>query len=154
MALRFITIAELQAHCVADGDDQEGLEAKGEAAEHIAEMVMNRAIFDTPESLEQARAGVAAALATAKQEYDAGVIDAEGDVDLLTFNNLQYQSARAAAFRIAHGTVITPDVRGGILMLAAHLWTNRADVAEGNINRVPQNSMDIFRRHRYLEGTY
>lgn len=154
MALRFITIAELQAHCVADGDDQEGLEAKGEAAEHLAEMVMNRALFATQEALEEARAGVGSALAAARQEYDDTLVAAETDADTRLLATAKYQAARAAAFRVAHGMVITPDIKGGILMAAAHLWTMRADVVEGNATRVPQNSMDIFRRHRYLEGTY
>lgn len=154
MALRFITIEELQAHCVADGDLQDGLEAKGEAAEHLAEMEMNRALFATEEALDEARASARDALASARTAYDEAVAAADGDADLLVAAEHAYAAARVEAFRILHGIVINPAIKGAILMSACHLWTNRSDVVEGNPVRVPQNSRDIYAKYRYLGGTF
>src|SRR5690606_13416634 len=98
MALRFITVAELQDHCVADGDDQDGLEAKGEAAEHLAEMEMNRALFATTDALNAARVSAREALAAALQTYDEDRDAAGVNEDLLALAQADYDRARCEAF--------------------------------------------------------
>lgn len=157
MALRFITLDQLAVHCKADGDETADISQYGETAEANAERVMNRYLFVDKASLSSAIEVARADLSAARDAYDDIINDSDSTDDDKMIAESLYREGRDEAMRTVHGLVVTADIVGAILMDAAHRWTNRVDVVTGQYGaaqEVPLNSMAIYERNRYLEGTY
>ena len=156
MALRFVTIDEVQAQCRADGDDQANLLQYGEAAEDLAENILNRRLSATDEALIAMLAEGRTELLASRTTYEEAVTAADGDVDLVALAFSNYRNTRTQAWQKLHAMKINSAIKGAILMIAAHMWNNRADVVSGQFaqaQEIPMNSRYVLQKYRHLEGT-
>ena len=155
MALRFVTLEDLQIHCRADGDETDGLSDKGEAAERTAEIKMNRNLYPDADTLASAVSDGLSAIAAAQSAFSAAATAAGSDQIQIALAASARDRAIASAIMAVQGLVITADIKGAILMHAAHLWANRTDAVTGQYGiavEVPMNSAWIYQKYGLTPG--
>lgn len=153
MALRFLTQAQLMAHCKADSDSTDDVTPYGEAAEASAERYLNRTLFPDKATLAAAVAAAQTAISTAQSDYATAAKVQGANLQLLSAIRDQ---AMVPAILDLNGLVINSAIISGMLMNAAHLWSNRTDVVTGQYGAaqaVPLNSQWIYDNWRMPEGT-
>ncbi|WP_442758636.1 MULTISPECIES: head-tail connector protein, partial [unclassified Pseudomonas] len=104
-------------HLLAEPDDQVLVQAQLEAAEGAAMQFLNRRFYLDQVALDQARAGVPAAMRAAKEANAAAVADAEAEPDyalrcrLLEHARQVLADAYDQADAIAYGMVINAQIQ-------------------------------------------
>lgn len=154
-----ISIDIAMHHLLAEPDDQVLVQAQLEAAEGAAMQFLNRRFYLDQVALDQARAGVPAAMRAAKEANAAAVADAEAEPDyalrcrLLEHARQVLADAYDQADAIAYGMVINAQIQAACLLKLGHLFANREDVVTGTIaTELPLASQHLLMPYRIRMG--
>jgi hypothetical protein len=154
-----IAIGVAMHHLLAEPDDQVLVQAQLDAAEEAAMQFLNRRFYLDQVALDEARAGVSAAMQRAKEAHAAAVAAAEAEPDLV-LRCRQLEHARQAladaydqADATAYGMVLNPAIQAACLLRLGHLFANREDVVTGTIaTELPLASQHLLMPYRIRLG--
>lgn len=154
-----IAIELAMHHLLAEPDDQVLIQTQLDAAEGAAMNFLNRRFYLDQVALDQARAGVPAAMQAAKDANAAAVAAAEAEPDL-TLRCRLLEHARQAladayeqADAIAYGMVLNPVIQAACLLKLGHLFANREEVVTGSTAvELPLASQHLLMPHRIRMG--
>lgn len=154
-----IAIDVAMHHLRADPEDQVLVQAQLDAAEATAMQFLNRRFYLDQVTLEEARAGVSAALQQAKDEHAAAVAAAEVEQDhTLRCRLLEHaRQALAEAYdkgdAIAYSMVLNSAIQAACLLKLGHLFANREDVVVGvTVTELPIASQHLLMPYRIRMG--
>lgn len=125
-------------HLLAEPEDQALVQAQLDAAEEAAIQFLNRRIYLDQVALDEARAGVSAALQLAKEANTAAIAAAEAEQDqtlrcrLLDHARQALADAYDKADAVAYGMVLNPAIQAACLLKLGHLFANREEVVTGS----------------------
>ncbi|AIN57970.1 MULTISPECIES: head-tail connector protein [Pseudomonas] len=146
-------------HLLAEPEDQALVQAQLDAAEGAAMNFLNRRFYLDQVGLDQARAGVPAAMLAAKEANAASVAAAEQEQDhtlrcrLLDHARQALADAYDQADAIAYGMVINPAIQAACLLKLGHLFANREEVVTGTIaTELPLSSQHLLMPYRIRMG--
>lgn len=146
-------------HLRADPEDQVLVQAQLDAAEETAMQFLNRRFYLDQVTLDEARAGVSAALQQAKDEHAAAVAAAEAEQDhtlrcrLLEHARQALADAYDQADAIVYGMVLNPSIQAACLLKLGHLFANREDVVAGiTVTELPIASQHLLMPYRIRLG--
>jgi len=146
-------------HLLAEPDDQVLVQAQLDAAEEAAMQFLNRRFYLDQVALDEARAGVPAAMQQAKAAHAAAVAAAEEEQDFaLRCRQLEHaRQALAEAYDQAdatsYGMVLNPAIQAACLLKLGHLFANREDVVTGTIaTELPLGSQHLLMPYRIRMG--
>lgn len=154
-----IAIEVAMHHLLAEPEDQILVQAQLDAAEEAAMQFLNRRFYLDQVALDEARAGVPAAMQQAKEANAAAVAAAESEPDL-TLRCRLLEHARQAladaydqADAIAYGMVVNPAIQAACLLKLGHLFANREEVVTGTIaTELPLASQHLLMPYRIRMG--
>lgn len=146
-------------HLLAEPEDQVLVQAQLDAAEEAAIQFLNRRFYLDQVALDEARAGVPAAMQQAKEANTAAMAAAEAEQDHSLRCRL-FEHARQAlaeaydqADAIAYGMVLNPAIQAACLLKLGHLFANREDVVTGTIaTELPLASQHLLMPFRIRMG--
>ncbi|MFJ3121046.1 head-tail connector protein [Pseudomonas protegens] len=154
-----IAIDVAMHHLLAEPEDQVLVQAQLEAAEGAAMNFLNRRFYPDQVELDQARAGVPAAMRAAKEVNAAAVAAAEAEQDhalrcrLLGHARQALADAYDQCDSIAYGMVLNPAIQAACLLKLGHLFANREDVVTGTIaTELPVASQHLLMPYRIRMG--
>lgn len=154
-----IAIELAMHHLLAEPDDQVLIQTQLDAAEGAAMNFLNRRFYLDQVALDQARAGVPAAMQAAKDANAAAVAAAEAEPDftlrcrLLEHARQALADAYEQADAIAYGMVLNPVIQAACLLKLGHLFANREEVVTGTIaTELPLASQHLLMPHRIRMG--
>lgn len=146
-------------HLLAEPDDQVLVQAQLDAAEAAAMQFLNRRVYLDQVALDEARAGVPAAMQQAKAENAGAVATAEAEQDhalrcrLLGHARQVLAEAYDQADAIAHGMVLNPAIQAACLLKLGHLFANREEVVTGTTAiELPLASQHLLMPYRIRMG--
>lgn len=146
-------------HLHAEPDDQMLVKAQLEAAEGAAMQFLNRRFYADQVALDQARAGVSAAMRAAKEANAAAVAIAEVEPEhtlrarLLEHARQALADAYDQADAIAYGMVLNAEIQAACLLKLGHLFANREEVVTGTIaTELPLASQHLLMPYRIRMG--
>lgn len=146
-------------HLHAEPDDQVLVRAQLEAAEGAAMQFLNRRFYADQVALDQARAGVSAAMRAAKEANAAAVAIAEVEPEhtlrarLLEHARKVLAEAYDQIDAIAYGMVINAQIQSACLLKLGHLFANREEVVTGTIaTELPLASQHLLMPYRIRMG--
>ncbi|MBA1194993.1 phage gp6-like head-tail connector protein [Pseudomonas entomophila] len=146
-------------HLHAEPDDQMLVKAQLEAAEGAAMQFLNRRFYADQVALDQARAGVPAAMRTAKEANAAAVAIAEVEPEhtlrarLLEHARQALADAYDQADAVAYGMVLNAEIQAACLLKLGHLFANREEVVTGTIaTELPLASQHLLMPYRIRMG--
>ncbi|AAN67190.1 MULTISPECIES: head-tail connector protein [Pseudomonas] len=125
-------------HLLAEPEDQALVQAQLDAAEEAAIQFLNRRFYLDQVALDEARAGVSAALQLAKEANTAAIAAAEAEQDqtlrcrLLDHARQALADAYDKADAVAYGMVLNPAIQAACLLKLGHLFANREEVVTGS----------------------
>lgn len=132
-----IAIEIAMHHLHAEPDDQVLVQVQLEAAEGAAMQFLNRRFYADQVALDQARAGVPAAMRAAKETNAAAVAIAEVEPEhtlrarLIEHARQALAEAYDQADAIAYGMVLNAEIQAACLLKLGHLFANREEVVTG-----------------------
>lgn len=146
-------------HLLAEPEDQVLVEAQLGAAEDAAMNFLNRRFYLDQMALDQARAGVSAAMQQAREANAAAVAAAEAEQDhtlrcrLLEHARQTLADAYEQADAIVYGMVLNPAIQAACLLKLGHLFANREEVVTGTTAvELPLASQHLLMPHRIRMG--
>lgn len=154
-----IAIDVAMHHLLAEPEDLVLVQAQLDAAEEAAMQFLNRRFYLDQVTLDEARAGVSAALRQAKEANAAAVAAAEQEPDI-TLRCRLLEHARQAladaydqADAIAYGMVVNPAIQAACLLKLGHLFANREEVVTGTtVAELPLASQHLLMPYRIRMG--
>jgi hypothetical protein len=157
-----VTLEELLEHCKQDaGVDDAELTRCGNAAEKMAAQFTNRDIFPDQTAFDAALDGVSSSMAAAHVAYDAAIAAADA---LSDSRDQAYATERAKKdlravtarnSRILSGMIVNDAIKAAILLIAAHLYRNREEVAVGATVatvQIPMGAARILDSYEAIDG--
>lgn len=167
--MKLVTLAQADAHVVAEGEDAELLTLYCNAAEAACARIANRNLYKSSADLTAALATIPTVLADAYATYDAAMTSAEAAEDervrlaMEDLADVRLEDALTNVDAIKHGLAldatnelgqpIGDDIIAGILFMVGHMYRNREAVATGSgaaAVEVPQTTEAIMLRHRWI----
>ncbi|NMY67304.1 head-tail connector protein [Pseudomonas sp. WS 5414] len=146
-------------HLLAEPEDQVLVQAQLEAAEGAAMSFLNRRFYLNRVALDQARAGVPAAMQAAKEVNASAVAAAEQEQDctlrrrLLEHARQELADAFEQADTIAYGMVLNVEIQAACLLKLGHLFANREEVVTGTTAvELPLASQHLLMPYRIRMG--
>ena len=146
-------------HLLAEPEDQVLVEAQLGAAEDAAMGFLNRRFYLDQVALDEARAGVQAAMQQAKEANAEAVAAAEAEQDhtlrcrLLEHARQALADAYDQADAIAYGMVLNPAIQAACLLKLGHLFANREEVVTGTTaTELPLASQHLLMPYRIRMG--
>ncbi|CAI3796803.1 MULTISPECIES: head-tail connector protein [Pseudomonas] len=146
-------------HLLAEPEDQVLVEAQLGAAEDAAMGFLNRRFYLDQVALDEARAGVQAAMRQAKEANAEAVAAAEAEQDhtlrcrLLEHARQALADAYDQADAIAYGMVLNPAIQAACLLKLGHLFANREEVVTGTTaTELPLASQHLLMPYRIRMG--
>ncbi|MCX2814923.1 MULTISPECIES: head-tail connector protein [unclassified Pseudomonas] len=146
-------------HLRAELEDQVLVQAQLNAAEEAAMQFLNRRVYLDQLALDEARAGISAALQQAKEANAAAVASAEAEQDhtlrcrLLNHARQAMADAYDKVDAIAYGMVLNPSIQAACLLKLGHLFANREEVVTGTIaSELPLASQHLLMPYRIRLG--
>lgn len=146
-------------HLRAELEDQALVQAQLNAAEEAAMQFLNRRVYLDQLALDEARAGISAALQQAKEANAAAVASAEAEQDhtlrcrLLNHARQAMADAYDKVDAIAYGMVLNPSIQAACLLKLGHLFANREEVVTGTIaSELPLASQHLLMPYRIRLG--
>ena len=146
-------------HLLAEPEDQVLVEAQLGAAEDAAMGFLNRRFYLDQVALDEARAGVQAAMRQAKEANAEAVAAAEAEQDhtlrcrLLEHARQALADAYDQADAIAYGMVLNPAIQAACLLKLGHLFANREEVVTGaTAVELPLASQHLLMPYRIRMG--
>lgn len=154
-----IAIDVAMHHLLAEPEDQVLVQAQLDAAEEAAMQFLNRRFYLDQVTLDEARAGVPAAMLQAKEANAAAVAAADAEQDF-TLRCRQLEHARRAladaydqADAIAYGMVLNAAIQAACLLKLGHLFANREEVVTGTTAvELPLASQHLLMPYRIRMG--
>ena len=144
---------------LAEPEDQVLVEAQLGAAEDAAMGFLNRRFYLDQVALDEARAGVQAAMRQAKEANAEAVAAAEAEQDhtlrcrLLEHARQALADAYDQADAIAYGMVLNPAIQAACLLKLGHLFANREEVVTGTTaTELPLASQHLLMPYRIRMG--
>lgn len=157
--MSIVSVDQARAHCKADAADDTLLGVYLASAVKQCAHLANRNIYETPELLATAKAGVTAAMTAANAAYEAAVLaadDIESDLD----KAFAYDAAERAlmqaqvdASNVLDGIVADDNIRSAILLIVGHLYRNREEVITGQgatTGQLPMGAERIMSHYRVV----
>lgn len=146
-------------HLLAEPEDQVLVQAQLDAAEEAAMQFLNRRVYLDQVALDEARAGVPAAMQQAKAVNAEAVAASEAEQDhslrcrLLEHARQVLAEAYDRADAIAYGMVINSAIQAACLLKLGHLFANREDIVTGLIaTELPVASQHLLMPYRIRMG--
>lgn len=146
-------------HLRADPEDQVLVQSQLDAAEEAGVQFLNRRFYFDQVALDEARAGVQAAMQQAKAANAVAVAAAEAEQDhslrcrLLEHARQALAEAYDQADAIAYGMVLNPAIQSACLLKLGHLFANREEVVTGTIaTELPLASQHLLMPYRIRMG--
>lgn len=146
-------------HLLAEPEDQVLVQAQLDAAEEAAIQFLNRRFYLDQVALDEARAGVSAALQLAKEANAAAIAAAEAEQDhtlrcrLLDHARQALADAYDKADAVAYGMVLNPAIQAACLLKLGHLFANREEVVTGSTAvELPLASQHLLMPYRIRMG--
>ncbi|MPT00948.1 MAG: phage gp6-like head-tail connector protein [Pseudomonas sp.] len=146
-------------HLLAEPEDQVLVQAQLDAAEEAAMMFLNRRFYLDQVALDEARAGVQAAMQQAKEANAEAAAAAEAEQDhtlrcrLLEHARKVLADAYDQADAIAYGMVLNPAIQAACLLKLGHLFANREEVVTGSTAvELPLASQHLLMPYRIRMG--
>lgn len=146
-------------HLRAELEDQVLVQAQLNAAEEAAMQFLNRRVYLDQLALDEARAGISAALQQAKEANAAAVASAEAEQDhtlrcrLINHARQAMADAYDKVDAIAYGMVLNPSIQAACLLKLGHLFANREEVVTGTIaSELPLASQHLLMPYRIRLG--
>lgn len=146
-------------HLLAEPEDQALVQAQLDAAEEAAIQFLNRRFYLDQVALDEARAGVSAALQLAKEANTAAIAAAEAEQDqtlrcrLLDHARQALADAYDKADAVAYGMVLNPAIQAACLLKLGHLFANREEVVTGSTAvELPLASQHLLMPYRIRMG--
>ncbi|MBH3417556.1 MULTISPECIES: head-tail connector protein [Pseudomonas putida group] len=154
-----IAIEVAMHHLQAEPEDQVLVQAQLDAAEGTAMQFLNRRFYLDQVALDEARAGVQAAMQQAKEANAEAVAAAEAEQDhtlrcrLLEHARQALADAYDQADAIAYGMVLNPAIQAACLLKLGHLFANREEVVTGaTATELPLASQHLLMPYRIRMG--
>ncbi|MCF3155654.1 head-tail connector protein [Pseudomonas juntendi] len=154
-----IAIEVAMHHLLAEPEDQVLVQAQLDAAEGTAMQFLNRRFYLDQVALDEARAGVQAAMQQAKEANAEAVAAAEAEQDhtlrcrLLEHARQALADAYDQADAIAYGMVLNPAIQAACLLKLGHLFANREEVVTGaTATELPLASQHLLMPYRIRMG--
>lgn len=146
-------------HLLAEPDDQVLVQEQLDAAEEAAMQFLNRRFYLDQAALDEARAGVPAAMQQAKVANTAAVAAAEAEQDhslrcrLLEHARQALADAYDQVDAIAYGMMLNPAIQAACLLKLGHLFANREEVVTGSTAvELPLASQHLLMPYRIRMG--
>lgn len=146
-------------HLHAEPDDRVLVQAQLEAAEGAAMEFLNRRVYADQVALDQAKAGVLAAMRAAKEANTVAVAIAELEPEhtlrarLLDHARQALAEAYDRADAIAYGMVLNAQIQAACLLKLGHLFANREEVVTGaTAVELPLASQHLLMPYRIRMG--
>lgn len=146
-------------HLRADPEDQVLVQSQLDAAEEAGMQFLNRRFYFDQVALDEARAGVQAAMQQAKAANAVAVAAAEAEQDhslrcrLLEHARQALAEAYDQADAVAYGMVLNPAIQSACLLKLGHLFANREEVVTGTIaTELPLASQYLLMPYRIRMG--
>ncbi|URD41440.1 head-tail connector protein [Pseudomonas sp. BYT-5] len=146
-------------HLLAEPEDQILVQAQLDAAEEAAMQFLNRRFYLDQVALDEARAGVPAAMQQAKEANAEAAAAAEAEQDhtlrcrLLEHARKVLADAYDQADAIAYGMVLNPAIQAACLLKLGHLFANREEVVTGSTAvELPLASQHLLMPYRIRMG--
>lgn len=154
-----IAIEVAMHHLLAEPEDQILVQAQLDAAEEAAMQFLNRRFYLDQVALDEARAGVPAAMQQAKEANAEAAAAAEAEQDhtlrcrLLEHARQALADAYDQADAIAYGMVLNPAIQAACLLKLGHLFANREEVVTGSTAvELPLASQHLLMPYRIRMG--
>lgn len=154
-----IAIEVAMHHLLAEPEDQILVQAQLDAAEEAAMQFLNRRFYLDQVALDEARAGVQAAMQQAKEANAEAAAAAEAEQDhtlrcrLLEHARKVLADAYDQADAIAYGMVLNPAIQAACLLKLGHLFANREEVVTGSTAvELPLASQHLLMPYRIRMG--
>lgn len=154
-----IAIEVAMHHLLAEPEDQVLVQAQLDAAEEAAMQFLNRRFYLDQVALDEARAGVQAAMQQAKEANAEAAAAAEAEQDhtlrcrLLEHARKVLADAYDQADAIAYGMVLNPAIQAACLLKLGHLFANREEVVTGSTAvELPLASQHLLMPYRIRMG--
>jgi len=150
-----IDIEKAKTHLRVDDDAGDDVAIKLASAIDIAEQYLNRKVYESAQSLKDAKITIPTLVNEAMQQYGESIANAEGIFDH-SFRKSAIDAAQSNkndALRMVRmielGIAINPSLEIGILMLLGHLYANREDVVTGiSVAELPKSSESFLAPYR------
>lgn len=150
-----IDIEKAKTHLRVDDDAGDDVAIKLASAIDIAEQYLNRKIYESAQSLKDAKSTIPALVNEATQQYGESIANAQGILDH-SFQKSAIEAAKSnkddalrAVRMVELGIVVNPSLEIGVLMLLGHLYANREDVVAGlSVAELPKSSESFLVPYR------